>query len=61
MNEFLTNLSSGQPWLWAGFVLGVMAAAAVSLSLFWATVFRASALLRQGLRREPRDGKDVLP
>ena len=61
MNEFLTNLSSGQPWLWAVFVLGVMASAAVALSLFWGTVFRASALLRRGLRREPPDGNDVLP
>ena len=61
MNEFLTNLSSGQPLLWAVFVLGVMATVALSLTLFWGTFFRAAAALR-GLRRSPpAEGDDVLP
>ena len=58
MSEFLTSLSSGQPLLWAVFVLGVMAAAALSLSVFWAGVFRAAGMFR---RQRPRaDGDDVL-
>ena len=59
MNEFLTGLSSGTPLLWAVFVLGVMASAALVLTLFWGTVFRAGGWLRRGLRRADRD--DVLP
>ena len=35
MYEFLTELSSGQPLLWALFVLGVIAGLALLLSLFW--------------------------
>ena len=35
MYEFLTSLSSGQPLLWALFVLGVVASLALLLSLFW--------------------------
>ncbi len=62
MNEFLTNLSSGQPLLWAVFVLGVMAIVAVSLTVFWGGFFRAAAMLRRGLRGRPStDGDDVLP
>ena len=63
MNEFLTSLSSGQPLLWAFFVLGVMAVAALSLTFFWGTFFRAAAMLRRGLRgsRSPAEGEDVLP
>ena len=58
MNEFLTGLSSGQPLLWALFVLGVMAVAALSLSAFWGGVFRvAGAFRRQGPQT---DGDDVL-
>ena len=61
MNEFLTSLSSGQPLLWAVFVLGVMAVVAVSLTLFWGGFFRVAAALR-GLRRNTlADGDDVLP
>ena len=60
MHEFLTGLSSGPAWLWALFVLGVMAAAALSLSVFWAALFRAAAWLRP--RWPPRqrrvDGPD---
>ena len=58
MSEFLTALSSGQPLLWALFVLGVMAAVAVSLSVFWGGVFRTLNLVRAGRRRADQD--DVL-
>ena len=58
MNEFLTGLSSGQPLLWAVFVLGVMATAALSLSLFWGGVFRAARLFRREPLRSDED--DVL-
>ncbi len=58
MNEFLTGLSSGQPLLWALFVLGVMAVAALSLSVFWGGVFCLVGAFR---RQEPQtDGDDVL-
>ena len=55
MNEFLTGLGSGQPLLWALFVLGVMAVTALSLSLFWGGVFRAAEILR---RERPQSGED---
>ena len=58
MNEFLTSLSSGQPLLWAVFVLAVMAATALSLSAFWAGVFRIAAVFRPG--RPRAEGDDVL-
>ena len=61
MNEFLTTLSSGQPLLWAFFVLGVMAVVALSLTLFWGTFFRAAAYLKGLRRRLAADGDDVLP
>lgn len=61
MNEFLTNLSSGQPLLWAVFVLGVMAVVAVSLTLFWGGFFRAAAAIRGLWHRPSADGDDVLP
>ena len=60
MSDFLTGLSSGQPLLWAFFVLGVMAVVALSLTLFWGGFFRAAVFLR-GLRRRPAaEGDDVL-
>ena len=43
--------------LWAMFVLGVVAAAALSLSVFWGTLFRAAALLR-GRRGETAADRD---
>ena len=62
MNEFLTSLSSGQPLIWAVFVLGVMAVVALSLTLFWGAFFRAAAALRRGLKGRPAaEGDDVLP
>lgn len=59
MSEFLTGLSSGQPLLWAVFVLGVMAAAALALTAFWGTAFRVGGLIRRVVRRAERN--DVLP
>ncbi len=35
MYEFLTGLSSGQPVLWALFVLGVISSLALLLGQFW--------------------------
>ena len=56
MNEFLTGLSSGQPLLWAAFVLGVMAVAALTLSTFWAGVFRlAEAFTRERTEERVRE------
>lgn len=55
MHEFLTGLSSGPPVLWGLFVLGVMAAAALSLSAFWTALFRAAAWLRP--RFPPGNGR----
>ena len=58
MNEFLTDLSSGFPLLWAVFVLGVMVSTALGLTVFWGAVFRVAGLLRRG---RPRTGdSDVL-
>ena len=59
MSEFLTGLSSGQPLVWALFVLGVMATAALTLSAFWAAVFRVAGAFRGGTAET--DGDDVLP
>ncbi len=58
MNEFLTGLSSSQPLLWALFVLGVMAAASLTLTVFWGAVFRVAEMFRGG--RPEADGDDVL-
>ena len=58
MNEFLISLSSGQPVVWALFVLAVMAATALLLTTFWGGVFRMSAWFRRVGRRA--DGDDVL-
>ena len=58
MYEFLISLSSGQPLLWAVFVLGVMAAASLSLTVFWGTILRAADWLQRGRRRA--HGDDVL-
>ena len=65
MSEFLQSLSSGQPLLWAVFVLGVVAAAALSLSVFWGALFRTaeavSALMRGRRDDLPPGGDNVLP
>ncbi len=59
MNEFLTGLSSGTPLLWAVFVLGVMATAALALTAFWDAVLRSAGWMQRWLRRAEQD--DVLP
>ncbi len=54
MNEFLTSFSSDHTLLWALLIVGVIAASAIGLHLFWTTVFRSWAALRArpGKRRE---------
>lgn len=51
--------------LWAVFVLGVVAAAALSLSVFWGALFRTaeavSALMRGRRDDLPPGGDNVLP
>tara|TARA_B100000029_G_scaffold157514_1_gene152812 strand:- start:1638 stop:1811 length:174 start_codon:yes stop_codon:yes gene_type:complete len=51
MNEFLTSFSSYYTVLWALFIIGVMAAAAVGLHVFWSVVLRSIAGLRSVLSR----------
>ncbi len=58
MNEFLAGLSSGQPLLWAVFVPGAVATAALSLTAFWGAVFRASEVFRR--KKPPEGGDNVL-
>lgn len=48
MNEFLTGLSSGQPWLWALLVLGAMLAGAFALNRLSVLVTRLAGLLFRG-------------
>ncbi len=54
MNDFLTSFSSDHTLLWALLIVGVIAASAIGLHLFWTTVFRSLAALRgrQVKRRE---------
>ena len=47
MNEFLTSLSSGQPILWALFVLATITTTALALTLSWEIVFRLAARLQR--------------
>ena len=53
VNEFLTNLSSAQPVLWGLFVLGVIGAASLVLSLFWARAVPARLLGREAEAESP--------
>ena len=55
MNEFLTNYSSDHTLLWALLIIGVVAAAAISLHLFWSGVFQAVAALVGRRSRSPED------
>ena len=55
MNEFLTSYSSDQTLLWALLIIGVVAAAAISLHLFWTGVFRAVAALLGRRSKTPGD------
>ena len=48
MNEFLTNFSDDHTFLWALFIIGTMAVAAVVLHVVWSVVLRSLANLRGG-------------
>ena len=56
INEFLTSYSSDHTLLWALLFIGVVAAAAISLHLFWTGVFQAVAAL---LGRRPKTPEDA--
>ena len=56
MNEFLTSYSSGHTLLWALLIIGVVAAAAIGLHLFWTAVFRTVTVLRGVSRKGPGGG-----
>ena len=56
MNEFLTNFSSDHTLLWALLIIGVVAASAIGLHLFWTALFRSVATLRRGTAKPPEDG-----
>ena len=56
MNEFLTSYSSGHTLLWALLIVGVVAASAIGLHLFWTAVFRSVAALRGQPSKTPEDG-----
>ena len=53
MNEFLSSFSGGP--VWAVFVLGVVAAAALALTAFWSGVGRLLGGRRTGRRPAPSD------
>ena len=55
MNEFLTSYSSDHTLLWALLIIGVVAASAMGLHLFWTAVFRSVAALRGGPSKDPED------
>jgi uncharacterized membrane protein len=61
MNEFLTSFSSDQSALWAVFVLGVVIATALGLSLFWSAIFRLGSMIISFTKKTPPDQRDVLP
>jgi hypothetical protein len=62
MNEFLTNLSADNPLLWALFVLGLVAASALVLSIVTGMLLRlGTALAAIFGRRKTVDGDDVVP
>ena len=56
MNDFLTTFSSNHTLLWALLIVGVIAASAIGLHLFWTAVFRSVAALRGGPAKNPKDG-----
>ena len=62
MNEFLTDLSSDSPLLWALFVLGVVASSALMLSVVSTSLIRlGSAIGRsKAAKKESVDGDDVV-
>ena len=55
MNEFLTNYSSDHTLLWALLIIGVVAAVAISLHLFWSGVFQVVAALFGRRSKSPED------
>ena len=55
MNEFLTKFSTDYTFLWALFIIGTMAVAAVTLHIFWSIVLRSIASLRGGLSQRRED------
>lgn len=62
MNEFLTNLSADNPLLWALFVLGLVAASALVLSIVTGLLLRlGTALAAIFGRRKTVDRDDVVP
>ena len=62
MNEFLTNLSADNPLLWALFVLGLVAASALVLSIVTGQLLRlGTALAAIFGRRKTVDRDDVVP
>ena len=58
MNEFLTDLSADSPLLWALFVLGVIAASALTLSVVSGLLLRLGAAVASsiGRRKTPNGG-----
>jgi len=40
LSELLKNAAAGNPWVWALFVMGVVAATGLLLYLFWEGLFR---------------------
>ena len=62
MNEFLTNLSADNPLLWALFVLGLVAASALVLSIVTGLLLRlGTALAAIFGRRKTVDRDGVVP
>ena len=57
MNEFLTNLSADNPLLWALFVLGVVAASALAMSVVTGLLLRLGTALAVPFGRRQRAGK----
>lgn len=62
MNEFLTNLSADNPLLWALFVLGLVAASALVLSIVTGLLLRLGTALAAIFGRcKTVDRDDVVP
>lgn len=57
MNEFLTNLSVDSPLLWALFVLGVVVASALALSVVTGLLLRLGTALAAPFARRRTAGK----
>ena len=55
MNEFLTKFSTDYTLLWALFIIGTMAVAAVTLHISWSIVLRFIASLRGGQEERRKD------